>query len=278
MAKIPYPLVISDYDGTLCASDKTVGAFTRATIARHRAAGGIFTVATGRMFEGLVSQLDRIGLDDDLLVSSYQGGFIATAQTHKVLYESKLDSALGARILRDALAQDGVVAQAYPGGRVLSTHRDARTEWYGRINCVEFEYTDELIARASDTPFYKILLQVPSERLSELYNAFSVLYAGECQVCCSSNTFLEFFPCASGKENALIRLADYYKIPIECTLAFGDQRNDLIMLCTAGRGIAVANAHPEVLAAADEVTLDNNHEGVAVAIARLNGYPAKEAL
>jgi hydroxymethylpyrimidine pyrophosphatase-like HAD family hydrolase len=42
--------------------------------------------------------------------------------------------------------------------------------------------------------------------------------------------------------------------------------NDIPMLTWAGRGIAVANAHPDVLAIADEVTASNDDDGVAVVI------------
>jgi hydroxymethylpyrimidine pyrophosphatase-like HAD family hydrolase len=44
--------------------------------------------------------------------------------------------------------------------------------------------------------------------------------------------------------------------------------NDLPMLAWAGRGVAVANAHPEVLAAADEVTGSNDEDGVADYLSR----------
>jgi hydroxymethylpyrimidine pyrophosphatase-like HAD family hydrolase len=39
--------------------------------------------------------------------------------------------------------------------------------------------------------------------------------------------------------------------------------NDLPMLSWAGRSVAMANAHPSVLAVADEVTLSNDEDGVA---------------
>jgi hydroxymethylpyrimidine pyrophosphatase-like HAD family hydrolase len=44
--------------------------------------------------------------------------------------------------------------------------------------------------------------------------------------------------------------------------------NDLPMLAWAGRGVAVANAHAEVLAAADEVTASNDDDGVAQVLER----------
>jgi hypothetical protein len=51
----------------------------------------------------------------------------------------------------------------------------------------------------------------------------------------------------------------------------GEMPNDLPMLRWSGSGIAVANAHPEVLAAADAVTRSNDADGVALVLERL-GY------
>ena len=52
--------------------------------------------------------------------------------------------------------------------------------------------------------------------------------------------------------------------------AFGDQLNDLPMLAWAGYGVAVANAHPDVIDVADEVTASNDEDGVALALERLS--------
>jgi len=68
------------------------------------------------------------------------------------------------------------------------------------------------------------------------------------------------------KGAALRRLCELLKVPREGVLAFGDGLNDVTMLREAGVGIAMANASPEVRAAADEVTADNDHDGVARAI------------
>jgi hypothetical protein len=52
-------------------------------------------------------------------------------------------------------------------------------------------------------------------------------------------------------------------------IAFGDMPNDLAMLEWAGHGVAVANAHPDVLAVVDEVTATNDADGVAQVLERL---------
>ena len=57
-------------------------------------------------------------------------------------------------------------------------------------------------------------------------------------------------------------------------VAFGDMPNDLSMLAWAGTSYAVANAHPEVLAAVDHVIPANNEDGVAQVIEALFPGPA----
>ena len=46
-------------------------------------------------------------------------------------------------------------------------------------------------------------------------------------------------------------------------MACGDGENDRELLDWAGFGVAVANAHPDILARADLVVPDVEHEGVA---------------
>lgn len=58
-------------------------------------------------------------------------------------------------------------------------------------------------------------------------------------------------------------------MPADATIAFGDMPNDLPLLAWAGHAVAVANAHPAVLRAADEVTLSNEEDGVALVLERL---------
>ena len=73
------------------------------------------------------------------------------------------------------------------------------------------------------------------------------------------------------KATALERLCDDLGVESGAVVAFGDMPNDLPMLAWAGHAVAVANAHPEVLAAADEVTASNADDGVARVLERLAG-------
>jgi len=55
----------------------------------------------------------------------------------------------------------------------------------------------------------------------------------------------------------------------EDVIAIGDMPNDVPMLEWAGRSYAVANGHPDVHAVADEVTVSNDEDAVALLIESL---------
>ena len=68
------------------------------------------------------------------------------------------------------------------------------------------------------------------------------------------------------KGAGLLALAERLGLPASALMACGDGGNDVAMLRAAGLGVAMANAAPEVKAAADTVTASNNEDGVARAV------------
>jgi len=75
-------------------------------------------------------------------------------------------------------------------------------------------------------------------------------------------------PAGVTKATGLAEVAALYGVTAERTVAFGDMPNDLAMLRWAGHGVAMGNAHPEVAAAADEITAAHGDEGVALVLER----------
>lgn len=67
----------------------------------------------------------------------------------------------------------------------------------------------------------------------------------------------------ANKEHALSILADRMSTTLSRTVSFGDDLVDIAMLRESGRGVAVANANPDVLKIADEICPSNNDDGVA---------------
>lgn len=75
------------------------------------------------------------------------------------------------------------------------------------------------------------------------------------------------------KGNGLKVMAEHYNIPLEDTVAIGDQYNDIPMFKVAGLSIAMGNAEEEIKELSDVTTLTNDENGVAYAI---NHFVLKE--
>jgi Cof subfamily protein (haloacid dehalogenase superfamily) len=74
---------------------------------------------------------------------------------------------------------------------------------------------------------------------------------------------VELGPPGADKGTGLRWLCEYLRIDADDVLVYGDELNDLAMMHYAGRSVAVANATPVVLAAADDVCASHAEDGVA---------------
>ena len=88
------------------------------------------------------------------------------------------------------------------------------------------------------------------------------------EVSSSLDRNLELNRKGGNKGNGLKALAKYLNLNINQVMALGDSDNDITMIETAGLGIAMANAVPEIIKVADGVTDSNDEDGVAHAIER----------
>ena len=81
---------------------------------------------------------------------------------------------------------------------------------------------------------------------------------------------IEVMGAGTSKGSALSWLCEHLGMPVTDAVAFGDNINDIPMLEAAGTGIAMKNAEPEDIAAADMVTdFDFSESGVARTVMRL---------
>ena len=121
-----------------------------------------------------------------------------------------------------------------------------------------------------DRPAPKLLALHPTMSPDDLLALATELIGTDVGVTCSSHeALLEISAAGVTKATGLAGLAGRAGIAAAEVVAFGDMPNDLPMLAWAGRAVAVANAHPEVLAVADEVTASNDDDGVALVLERL---------
>jgi Cof subfamily protein (haloacid dehalogenase superfamily) len=75
---------------------------------------------------------------------------------------------------------------------------------------------------------------------------------------------IEILPKHLSKAFGLEHIATHLKMKPKQIIAFGDQVNDIEMLQFAGQGIAMGNSVDSVKKAADQITLSNDEDGVAI--------------
>ena len=80
--------------------------------------------------------------------------------------------------------------------------------------------------------------------------------------------WVDFINDSVDKGNALETIQNFMKIRVEETMAFGDNCNDIGMLRQAGESYAVANAHPQLKAAAKHIAPPQQENGVLQIIRR----------
>ena len=73
----------------------------------------------------------------------------------------------------------------------------------------------------------------------------------------------------AGLERLWLQVCASRGTPAERIVAIGDNHNDHSMISMAGCGVAMGNAESEVKAIARLVVADNDHDGIAEAIATL---------
>ena len=84
----------------------------------------------------------------------------------------------------------------------------------------------------------------------------------------TNNGLIEINPIGTSKATGVEEIARPLEITAEDIVAFGDMPNDVPMLRWAGHGVAMVNAHPEAIAAANEVTAPNTDDGLARVLER----------
>ena len=120
-------------------------------------------------------------------------------------------------------------------------------------------------------PSLKFVLRHPQVSPPELLSAVRGLGLSGFHATHSGAAFVEVAAAGVTKAAGLARLCGELGVAQADVLAFGDAPNDAEMLAWAGHGVAMAGAHPEARAAADEVTLGNDEDGVARVIERWLG-------
>ncbi|WP_329456808.1 HAD family hydrolase [Streptomyces sp. NBC_01497] len=267
-AVFPYRLVATDLDGTLLREDGSVSGRSRAALAAVTAAGAAHIVVTGRSVPWARDVLADLGYEGIAVCG--QGSQVYHAGEHRLLTSLTLDRQVArlaiekieAELGRPALAvsQDGVEGLVLTDERYVIGGRKADRD------------RARMVRDAADlwaAPINKVYLQHPTLDDDQLALAARDIVGGLTDVLMAGPGAVELIPVGLTKARGLSLAARRLGVTAQETIAFGDMPNDLPMFTWAAWGVAMANAHPDLLAVADEVTATNAEDGVAIVLEKL---------
>jgi Cof subfamily protein (haloacid dehalogenase superfamily) len=258
--------VATDLDGTLLRSDGTLDARTLRALQRFEASAThplvvLCTARPARWLAPLAAAAGRHGV-----VVCANGGVIWSVHDEAVVDQFPLTVEVAREVVARLRAVLPEGAWAVERAEVFAREPGYTARW---------PVPDDTVVGAIDAllsvPPVKLMLRHPHLAVADLAARARehVGHLVEVTYSSSDDALLEISAAGVSKASALAGLCLARGIAPEEVIAFGDMPNDLPMLAWAGYGVAVANAHPEVLAAADEVTAANDDCGVAQVLERI---------
>ncbi|MCV7302902.1 HAD family hydrolase [Mycobacterium barrassiae] len=271
-------LIASDVDGTLLTDDEKITDRTRAALTAAVDSGTRFVLATGRPPRWVAPVVDALGFAP-----------IAVCANGAVIYDPSIDRIVSARTLSEEMLAElaEIATRVIPGAglaveRVGESAHDAATPQF--VSSPGYEHawlnpdnTEVSMEDLLSAPAIKLLIRKAGAQSADMAAALAEHIGHQGDITYSTNNgLIEIMPLGISKASGVAEVAAPLGITARDIVTFGDMPNDVPMLAWAGHGVAMGNAHPDALAAADEVTGTNAEDGVARVLERWWGLNDRE--
>jgi Cof subfamily protein (haloacid dehalogenase superfamily) len=211
------------------------------------------------MYRAVRPYLEQAGLDD--LVVCYQGAVVADPATDEFLLHVPIPLP-EAREAMDAVHAAGFHLNCYLDDELYVAEVTPEARRYADFQHLEVHAVGDLRTWLDHDPTKLVAVGDPAA-LDELERELKPRFAERLFISKSLPFVLEFAHPDVSKASGLAFVAERLGFGPEETVACGDGENDRELLDWAGYGVAVANAHEDVLGRADLVVPSVQEEGVA---------------
>ncbi|MCC6411592.1 MAG: HAD family phosphatase [Saprospiraceae bacterium] len=267
-----YKVICTDIDGTLLNKDRELSEKTILEISRIKNHVPVILVSS-RMPKAMRHLQETLGIKNQPLIA-YNGGLVLLYnenQEEPTVFLTVPISYDVTRIIYNKVKNTDVHVSLYINDHWYVEQLDA---WAAReINNTKvyptiagFNSMIDLWESNLEGP-HKIMCMGPEAEIHALEMFLRETCSDKLNIYRSKSTYLELASKHVSKAVAIKKLLqEHMGFRLEDVVAFGDNYNDIEMLDTVGLGIAVANANEALKKVADEITLSNLEDGVAVSI------------
>ena len=257
-------LIALDVDGTILHHDGRLSPRVADAIGTLRDAGAHIVIATGRSVVATTPIIEELGLVRAGGLAVCSNGAITIGldpeydEGYRIQEAVTFDPRPAVELLRSA-RPDALVAveEVGVGFKLSAPFPDG--ELQGDLRIVDHE---ELVAH----PATRVTFRDPNGSASSFSALVDRIGLHGVNYAVGFTAWLDLAPEGVSKGSALELVRRRLAVEPHLTFAAGDQRNDLEMLRWAARGVAMGDAPPEVVAAADEQTGTVHEDGLDAAL------------
>ena len=268
--RFPIRLLALDLDGTLIGPDLVLRTRTREAIREAVRRGVEVSLATGRMASSARPFADALGLRGPII--AYQGALVRRMpeggqRLGRLVFHRPLPAAVARETIAWSLAH-GFEPHLNHLERFIVPAHDPKADDYSAFLGARAELVPDLAAWIR-RPVTKVLAVAPAGHPMAMLAEAREHFRGRAEVTVSHPQFIEFLAPGVSKGRAVRWLARRLGVPLEQSLAMGDQYNDLEMIESVGHGVAMPSAPAAVRAVARYVAPPVEDEGAATIIEEL---------
>lgn len=256
-------LLLSDVDGTLVRSDKSLSERSIEAVASLRAAGIHFAVTSGRPPRGMEMLIEPLSLVTPL--AAFNGGLIVQPGMDVLEEHTIPDDAVG-HVL-ELLSSFDLSIWVYRGADWLVRDPDGPHVAH-ESRTVQFE---PIVVEAFDGLTHVAKIVGVSDDFDAVAAAAAAVrdkFGEHVSASRSQPYYVDVTHPDANKGGVVKYLAGFYDIPNEQIATIGDMPNDVLMFAHSGVSIAMGNAGTEVQRAARHTTGSNADDGFAEAVER----------
>lgn len=257
-------LFISDIDGTLVRSDKSLAPATVAAVKSLTEAGMPMSLISARPPSGILCIARELGLAGPF--GAFNGGTLfdrdGAVTAHCCLEQDVAEAIVG------LVVEAGITCWVFAEGQWFSndaadphTGREVKSAGIDPTPVSDFRgrlaRVDKIVGVSDD---HGVIARLESEA--------AALTGARATVARSQPYYLDITAAGADKGHGIARLAAAFAVPLDGVAVIGDQMNDLPMFARAGVSIAMGQASDTVKSQAMYSTVSADEDGVAAAIAR----------
>ncbi|GMB08887.1 hypothetical protein EDD69_10495 [Thermolongibacillus altinsuensis] len=254
-------LIALDLDGTLLKDNKTISPYTKEIIFKAKEAGHIVVIATGRPYRASKMYYEELDLATPIV--NFNGAFVHHPKNNRWgMYHTPLELETVKEIVS--------VSEKYKVKNILAEimddvyfheHDEQLLDLFNLGNPNVQVGNLRTILRKDPTC---ILIHADEKHVDQIRTYLSEVHANviDHRRWAAPWHVIEIVRTGVNKAVGLQKIAEYYGIPRERVIAFGDEDNDFEMIEWAGYGIAMGNAIDDLKKIADDVTKTNEENGV----------------